>query len=244
MRTQGANGAGGRTHGTTQREPLKVFEAEELPRLKPPPSAPYDTPHWSEHKVGRDHAINVDYSLYSVPYSVGEVTLRVRRDRVTVKLYRGAKLIKVHPRQERGKHSIDAADLPPGTAELATRDGTALAKKAEAHGQHVAAYARRLLDDPRPWTRMRHVYRLLGLTRRYGSDWVDAACAQALALDVLDVVRIDRMLEKGLIDRGLLPPPPPPTRAKRPNLVPLRFTRDPQEWRPRPPTPGAPDATS
>jgi len=234
--------AGARIHGTTRRQPLQAFEAEEQPLLKPAPAEPYDQPQWSDHKVGRDHAINVDYSLYSVPHTVGEVTLRVRRDRETVKLYHGARLIKIHPRQGRGSHSIDPADLPPGTAELATRDGTALAKKAEAHGQHVAAYARRLLDDPRPWTRMRHVYRLLGLARRYGSDWVDAACAQALALDVIDVVRIDGMLKKGLVDRGLLPPPPPRPPTPRANLIPLRFARDAKEWRPAPRTPGAPDA--
>ncbi|MDV6286762.1 hypothetical protein [Rhodococcus jostii] len=37
------------------------------------------------------------------------------------------------------------------------------------HGRAVGIYAQRLLDDRLPWTRMRAVYRLLGLVRRYGS---------------------------------------------------------------------------
>ncbi len=43
---------------------------------------------------------------------------------------------------------------------------------------------------------MRTVYRLLGLVRSYGPQAVDAACARALELDVVDVTKIARMLEQ------------------------------------------------
>lgn len=43
---------------------------------------------------------------------------------------------------------------------------------------------------------MRTVYRLLDLVRSYGPDPVDAACARALELDVVDVTKISRMLEQ------------------------------------------------
>jgi hypothetical protein len=46
--------------------------------------------------------------------------------------------------------------------------------------QPVGVYATRLLDIPLPWTRMRTVYRLLGLVRAYGPAATDAACARAL----------------------------------------------------------------
>jgi hypothetical protein len=44
---------------------------------------------------------------------------------------------------------------------------------------------------------MRQVYRLLGLARRYSDGRVEAACAQALAIDVVDVGLITRLLERG-----------------------------------------------
>jgi hypothetical protein len=44
---------------------------------------------------------------------------------------------------------------------------------------------------------MRQVYRLLGLVRRYGPGPVDAACARALELDVVNVTKIASMLEEG-----------------------------------------------
>ena len=66
------------------------------------------------------------------------------------------------------------------------------------HGANVGIYAERLLDDPLPWTRMRAVYRLLGLVQRYGAEPVEAACTRALDLDVVSVAKIASMLEKGL----------------------------------------------
>jgi transposase len=236
--------AGLRTHGRTRQRPLEVFDEQEKPLLLPAPTEPYDAPVWTTIHLGRDHAVVVDYALYSVPYAVSEGELRARSDRSTVKLYRGARLVKVHPRQPQGASSIDAADLPPGKAELATRDGESLQLRAERYGPSVGEYVRRLLDGPLPWTRMRQVYRLLGLGRRYGGQLVDEACARALELDVVDVMRIDRMLERGLVRRGLLGPNPPKKRPAR-VVVPLRFARHPTEYRARPECPeGDPDASA
>ncbi len=75
------------------------------------------------------------------------------------------------------------------------------------------------VDTDLPWTQMRHCYRLLGLVRRYGGGRVDAACGKALELDVVDVVRVDRMLQQAL-ESG--PPLPERPRAK---VVHLRFAR-------------------
>jgi hypothetical protein len=72
----------------------------------------------------------------------------------------------------------------------------------------VGQYAAALLDSPLPWTRMRRVYALLGLVRRYGAARVTEVCAIALGADMLDVHRLKRMLEQ-----GLAPAPAPPARV-------------------------------
>ncbi len=223
--------AGTRDHGTTHKQPGVAFEEEELPLLAPAPTMVYDQPEWTFATVGRDHVVTVRSALYSVPYQVEQTELRVRLDRATMKLYLAGVLVKTHPRKPPGGVSIDGVDLPPGKAELATRDGAALARAADEHGHRIGVYARRLLDSPLPWTRMRAVYRLLGLCKRYGGELVDEACARALELDVVDVLRITRMLEKGLLRRGLLRAPPPPAVVPN-NVIPMsRFSRDPSEWR-------------
>ena len=219
--------AGMRDHGTTRCHPREAFEQGEKAVLLPAPTQPYDTPTWGDYVVGRDHAVVVGYALYSVPYGLGEVTLRVRSDRSTVKFYKGAQLVKVHPRQPEGGSSIDPADLPPGKAELATRDTASLVEQAKAFGPHVEEYARRLAEGPLPWSRMRHIYRLMGLARRYGAAVTDEACARALEVGVVNVQRIDGMLRKGLATRRLLKSSPRPT----PQAKVLRFARSASAFR-------------
>jgi hypothetical protein len=92
------------------------------------------------------------------------------------------------------------------------------------HGDAIGVYAERLLDTDLPWTKMRQVYRLLGLVRRYGPGPVDTACARALDLDVINVTKIASMLEKATENTPL---PPRPAAAAT-----ARFARDPAEYRP------------
>jgi hypothetical protein len=65
---------------------------------------------------------------------------------------------------------------------------------------------------------MRQVYRLLGYARHYGDTRCDTACAQALALDVIDVALIGRILERG---REHVEVPDPPVAPQ----LSLRFAR-------------------
>jgi transposase len=220
--------AGKRIHGTTRRAPLERFEAEERCVLLRAPTEPYDTPTWTNHRVGKDHAVVVRHAVYTVPYWITVRTqLRVRADRTTVKLFQGRRMIKLHPRQPDGGASIDPKDLPPTKALAATRDTKSLAAKCAEYGPSVALYAERLLEGPRVWSQMRHVYRLLRLAERYGSADLDAACAQALQLDVVDVKRIDGMLARGGVVAGQSSMP---QKATAPLSAKPRFARDPAEF--------------
>jgi transposase len=210
--------AGQRVHGTTQRHPAEVFAAEERPRLLPAPVLFYDLPVYAQPKVAWDHHVEVAKALYSVPGHLIDQRIEARADAQLVKLlWRGA-LIKVHPRQPAGGRSTDPDDLPEGRAAYALRDIGHLCRQADTHGTSVGIYARRLLEVDLPWTRMRQVYRLLGYARRYGDGRCDTACAQALALDVVDVGLIGRILERGR-ENAELPTPPVAPR------LPLRFAR-------------------
>jgi len=231
--------AGLRVHGTTQQHPREAFEAEEAPCLRPVIGA-WNPPRWTSAKVGRDGMVSVSEALYSVPHSLRGLTLRVREDRQTVKLYRSLTLVKMHLRVERGQSQVDVGDLPPEVAELARRDRAGAAQRAVACGPSVGELAARVLDGPLSWTRMRHVHRLLRLCERYGDATVDEACRRALDLDVTDVTRIQRMLEKGVLAPSPTWTPP----AAVASIVPLRFARSHDEYRTlrHPALEGAPDA--
>lgn len=187
--------AGTRVHGTTRRVPREVFEAEELRHLLAKPETAFDVPTWTRPKVHPDHHVQVARSLYSAPTRYLGKTLDARADRTTVRLYDGGELVKMHPRVEPGKRATDPSDYPVGKAGYATRSIEGVRTKAREKGEHIGTFAERLLAGPLPWTKMRQAYGLLRMCDRYGVARVEAMCARALAFDVIDVPRIERMLK-------------------------------------------------
>jgi hypothetical protein len=224
VQTWCATTAGLRVHGTTAARPAEQFAAAKRSLLLAVPAGGYDVPIFATCKVARDHHIEVARGLYSVPGELIGQRVSVRADSALVKIYAGGQLIKTHPRVGPGGRSTDPNDYPSGRAELALRDAATLTAKAAAAGPAIGVYAARLLDTPLPWTRMRTVYRLLGLVRSFGAGAVQAACARALELGVVDVTKIARMLEQARETQ-----PTPTTTA---NVVggPARFARDPAEF--------------
>jgi hypothetical protein len=215
--------AGMRIHGTIAARPAEVFAAHEAGVLLPL-SLPDDVPVFAKVKVHRDFHVEAGRALYSAPKEYLGCHLDARADSALVKLFHHGQLVKAHPRQQPGRRVTDPADLPPEKTTYAMRDVAALAKTARRHGDATGVYAERLLDTDLPWTKMRQVYRLLGLVRRYGPGPVDTACARALELDVVNVTKIASMLERAMENA---PPPPRPAAAAT-----ARFARDPAEYRP------------
>lgn len=221
--------AGGRIHGTTRRVPREVYEAEEKAQMLPPPTAPFDVPAWTDAKVHPDHHIQVQRALYSVPWPHVGHRVDVRIDRDTVRIYRKAELVKLHARQRPGGRATDPKDYPPSKEPWALRNINAAQLEAKAFGPSVEAFVARLIDGPLPWSRMRQVYALVRLCRKFGGARVDALCSRALAFEVLDVRRIERLLKTAqrLEDSAA------PT-GKVVTLPTARFARDPQSFTTRP----------
>jgi transposase len=183
-----------RRHTRTQRLPLECFEAEEKPQLLPPPAQPYEVPGWCDPKVGRDHLAQVAKALYSLPTRFIGKRLRARADRTLVRFYEHGTLVKTHSRQQPGGRSIDPSDFPAHKSAYALRDVAFLERQAAEHGEAIGRFAHALLDVPLPWTRMRRVYALLGLVRRYGAERVEQTCRVALEVEMFDIHRLERML--------------------------------------------------
>jgi transposase len=190
--------AGMRVHGTTQRRPLEHFRDVEQPVLLPAPTLRYEVPLYAEPTVARDHHIAVAKALYSVPGNHIREKVEVRADRLLVKIFYRGQLIREHPRQAPGGRSTCREDLPPQKTVYAMRDIDYLRRVATGHGEQIGIYASRLLDSPLPWTRMRQVYRLLGLVKRWGAERVEQACQRCLELDVVDVNRVVRIVERAM----------------------------------------------
>ena len=127
------------------------------------------------------------------------------------------------------KEIAQLGSVPPDAGERVLTEFHQMASAASYVNRGGVEYARKLLEGPLPWSRMRHVYRLLGLARQYGELTTDEACARALEVGVVNVQRIDRMLQKGLETRRLLKSSAP-RKAETKGKV-LRFARDPSAFR-------------
>ena len=216
--------AGLRIHGTTCAQPAVVFAQHEAPALLPAPERVYRVPVYVEVKVHRDYHVQIDRALYSIPEHLLGQRVSARADEELVKLFDRGQLVKTHPRQAPGGRSTDPADLPAEKTAYALRDVARLVATAATRGPNVGIYAERLLDLELPWTKMRQVYRLLSLVKRYGAEPTDTACGRALDLDVVSVAKIAAMLEKATENT----PAPPPRAAS--GLAPARFARDAAEY--------------
>jgi transposase len=220
---------GMRRHSTTQRLPREHFESEEHARLLPAPTAAYDIPVYGEPKVGRDQHAQLAKALYSLPGEFVGKRLHARADRYTVRFYDRGRVVKVHPRMPAGKRSTDAADFPEHKRAYAMRDIVFLQQQATAQGERIGRMATIILAVPLPWTRMRRVYALLGLVKKYGAERVEPVCRIALEAEMYSVPRLKRMLEqpcRQALPAPRAPCPPPPARYLRPAkqfALPLSF---------------------
>ena len=215
--------AGMRVHGTTCARPLEAFLTEEQALLRPVPPEAFDVPTWSSPKVHRDFHVEIARALYSAPHPLLGQRVRARADSKQVKLYVKGDLVRVHPRKPPGQRSTNPEDLPKGTEVYATRDLDKLKEVAAREGPAIGRYAAGILDTPLPWTRMRQVYRLLGLVKKWGPGRVEQACQKALETEVLDVNLIARMLERA--KEAACAEVPAAT-----NVVEGRFARSPAEF--------------
>jgi transposase len=216
--------AGCRLHGTTRKLPLVAFREEEQAFLLPYDGVAYVVPHWGQVMVHPDHHIAFLYALYSVPYHrcPPGTQLEVRADPDLVRIYQHGELVKTHTRQPKGGRATDPADYPPERTTYALRAPDHVVREASKFGPFAGRFAQQLLTGDFPWAKLRQGQKLLRLADRYTPSRLDAACERALSVDLLDVTRLERMLNDAL-EQEPLPLDLPPTRL--PELPSARFAR-------------------
>jgi transposase len=223
--------AGKRIHGTTRKRPIEEFERFEKMALEPLKKGLFDTPSWAELKVHPDFCVRFNYALYTVPHEYRSSKYRgkkftLRADSKLVRIFFRGKLIKTHPVQPPGGRSIDYNDYPPEKTAYAMRDVDYQVAQANKCGVSIGLFTKRLLAGNFPWAKLRQSQKLLRLADKYGNQRVDDACRRALGFDLINVKRVQRIIEKSLekaVDRPGSAKPAAPQRLPQ---LPLRFSRE------------------
>ncbi|MFC2173923.1 IS21 family transposase [Acidobacteriota bacterium] len=218
--------AGLRNHGTTRKRPLVIFEKVEKSALKPLTTERFDPPRWAELKVHPDHHVRYQYALYSVPHPYRGRKVTLRADSKLVRIFVKGKLVKTHPQKPKGGRSTDYNDYPPEKTAYAMRDANYLIEKAGELGLNIGLFAEELLAGPFPWSRLRQAQKLIRMTAKYGPKRVDAACQRALHFGIINVHRVQRIVDRALENAGV------PFQDQKTQVIhlPLRFLRDPKTF--------------
>jgi transposase len=211
--------AGPRLHGTTRQRPLAVFENVEKPTLRPLERERFDPPTWARCKVHPDHHVQFQKAIYSVPTRHVGKSVWVRGDSKLIRVFVDGACVKTHGRVAEGCRSTDYHDYPPERAPYAMRDPEYVIREARRRGEHVGRFAEKLLAGTFPWAKLRQAQKLLRLGHKYGFPRLDAACRRALAFDLVNTKRLERIVLHGLEPLG---DPEAPGQLV---LLPTRFLR-------------------
>ena len=189
--------AGVRTHGTTQQQPLVVFNAVERAALQPLPPIPFEVVLYKEAKLHRDCHLVFEGAYYSAPHGLIGQTLWVRGTAKSVEIQANFERVALHSRVPAGQRQTVLAHLPPHKVAGLTLTPIACVERAAQIGPHTYDAVQRLLAE-RPIDRLRAVHRLLLLAEGDQAERLERACARAIAFDDVSLRTIRTLFTSGL----------------------------------------------
>lgn len=184
-------------YGKSRRE---LFETMERSALLPLPASSFEFAEWSKARVNIDYHVVVDHHFYSVPYILVHETVEARRTAETVEVYHCQKRIASHRRSSvQGGFTTDPAHMPSSHRAHAEWTPSRILSWAEKVGGSTRALCDAILTTrPHPEQGFRSCLGILRLSRRYGDERLEAACARALAVNARSYRHVESILKNGL----------------------------------------------
>jgi transposase len=186
-----------RVYGASRRQ---LFERLDRPALGPLPTERFAYGEWKHAKVNIDYHLEYDHHYYSVPYALLGEMLEVRATRTTVEIFRGRERETSHARSyERGRHTTKAEHMPKSHQKHSEWSPTRIVRWAESIGPETAKLAGAILvERPHPEQGYRSCLGILRLSKRYGQERLEAACARAMTAGARSYRHVESILKHGL----------------------------------------------
>jgi transposase len=187
-----------------------IFCEHERATLRALPERPYQYGRWSKAKVHLDYHLEHERRYYSVPYALVGKTVDVRASDVAIEVYYRGERVAAHLRGLRkGQFTTDAAHRPEGHRRAIELNHERLLREAEAIGEATAsvirAQAHRRVHRDQT---LRSSLGIVRLARDHGAARLEAACAQAVALQSFSYRSIVNLLASP--PRAIAPAADPP----------------------------------
>lgn len=183
-----------RIHGTTNKKPRDLFDAEERHLLKP---LPEDINISSAYirRVQSDCHVLIQYNYYSVPFKYAGKEVHIESDDKTVRIFCNNEQIAVHEYlQGKGKFSTSQSHYPDYKLPANKED---YREKFQKIGSSALLWLEGLFVD-RQYDWSKPAAGVYSLSKHYNSSILDLACKRALFYNVMSYRQIRSICELGL----------------------------------------------
>lgn len=183
-----------------------LFETLDKPALKPLPDTPYEFAEWKKARVALDYHVEVNRHYYSVPHTLIRKQLDVRLTKTTLEcFYKGAR-VAAHRRNDKPhSHTTLPEHMPEKHRYYAENFSPERFHRWAANiGPATAQLITKVLAGRRhPEQAYRSCLGILRLTKTYGNDRLESACARALLLGTSRYKSIESILKHRLDQQPL-----------------------------------------
>lgn len=192
----------------------ELFTSLDKPALRPLPKQTYEIAEFKKAKVSVDHHISFDGNFYSAPYRIISQEVFVRATKNAVEIYHKSKRVASHRRMpsKHGKYCTDEAHRPPAHKSYLAWTPERFLRWANNIGPATAEIIQiRLNSKKHPEQSYRSCFGILGLSKRYSSERLDAACRRALLCGISYYKGIKNILDSRFDQLQLDETPQQPT---------------------------------
>jgi transposase len=186
-----------RQFGRTRRQ---LFEEVDAPNLKPLPAEPWVHAQWKRCRVGLDYHIALEQHHYSVPHRYARREVEVRYTARSVEIFLGGERIAVHMRGSgNGRHTTVPEHMPSSHRRYLEWTPAKIQEEAGRIGPMLALLVERIISErPHPEQGYRSCLGIIGLSKRFGAERLEAAALRALEIGARNYPSVKSILEKGL----------------------------------------------
>lgn len=176
------------------------FEILDQPALLPLPKDRYEVTEIKQARVNIDYHLEFDQHYYSVPCALVRKQVEVHATSQLVRVRHRGKQVACHVRSHRqGGFSTCPEHMPKRHRKHQQWTPGRLLNWAKQTGPEVLIFTQQLLEGrEHPEQGYRACLGVLNLSRSYGADRVNAACARALQLKAFRVKSVQSILQQGL----------------------------------------------
>ena len=177
-----------------------LFAELDAPALKPLPTYPYQYTKVQPILVGKDYHVEIEKHYYSVPYSLQGKRLTAQITEQVVVFYHHGKVVAEHVRSQRkGQHTSLSAHMPAHHQALLEWSPERLQSWAASIGPYTAHWVYEFIRQAEhPAQAVRPCLALLGQSKNYGKDRLEAACLRGHLTGANRLHNIRTMLKNGL----------------------------------------------